>query len=721
MRQRKNTMYRKLFIFIIVLFIHCAAVSAAAVGTWKVYRSYSPIEEIAPAGNLVFVKANGNLYSYNTSDKALTTYAKEDGLWGSAINHIKWVPTTKKLIIVYDDYTIELLSANGDVETIVALREKRMTTDKTVYSIYIDKQYAYLCTAFGLMKIDTRECLVEDTYSIGIAAIQMTISNGKIYIASDAGPLYEAPTDANLIDKNTWTESEANWDEIKTVLENDRNDYGQIVYDSHCKCYWGSNAEGRLTQYDKTDDGYTAIGDGVIPDGPKYPEHMVVRMYNGKLHTLRGFYNMDGLGKGWEGVVQTFDGQDWSIFDNSMAEENEYNHNDYNCMAQDPLNKNHIMVGGATALFGYTDGKMTERYTGKHTKTAEGTNAMVWSETAAITGLAYDKKGNLWVMNMQNPAPLVCYTKDKEWKTFSPPTLKAKGKAILYVSPFFDSRGLMWFCYNHYLGNFFGFYNPETDETSLIDNFTNQDGKNINPANTWDSRVVTEDMEGNVWLGTNHYTIYVTPDDIKYMLSHSNDLTSLRVTQHKVPRNDGTGLADYLLDGISVRDIKVDAANRKWIATDANGVYLISSDNNTELEHFTTDNSLLPSNKVCSICIDDKNGRVYFGTLNGLCSYETGMTEDYGTLDKANIYAYPNPVRPEYTGDITIKGLIENAQIKITTSSGYVVHEGVSNGNIYKWNGCDQQGERVTSGVYMVLVTTPTGEEGCVTKIAMVK
>ena len=237
---------------------------------------------------------------------------------------------------------------------------------------------------------------------------------------------------------------------------------------------------------------------------------------------------------------------------------------------------------------------------------------------------------------------------------------------------------------------------------------------------THNSKVVCEDMKGNVWLGASKYTVYVASDDIKTMMTTTNT-NAVNVTQYKVARNDGTGLADYLLNGIGIRDIKVDAANRKWVASEGNGVYLISNDNNTELEHFTTDNSPLTSDDVYSICIDDKNGKVYFGTLNGLCCYTTGMTENYGSLSASTAYAYPNPVSPEYTGPITIKGVAENTQLRITTSSGYVVHQGISNGPTYQWDGCDQNGDRVASGIYMVLMTNATGEDGCITKIAIVK
>jgi ligand-binding sensor domain-containing protein len=192
-------------------------------------------------------------------------------------------------------------------------------------------------------------------------------------------------------------------------------------------------------------------------------------------------------------------------------------------------------------------------------------------------------------------------------------------------------------------------------------------------------------------------------------------------TQPKINRNDDTDLADYLLGEVYCYVIAIDKAQRKWIGTKDAGVFLISNDNATEIAHFTTENSPLLSNEIYDIVIDESTGIVYIATVNGLCSYQTDITSNYGTLDEDNVYSYPNPVSPDYTGPITIRGLYNQCQIKITTSSGYIVHKGVVSGGSYQWDGCDQNGDRVASGVYMVLVETPEGSKGCVTKIAMLK
>ena len=89
-------------------------------------------------------------------------------------------------------------------------------------------------------------------------------------------------------------------------------------------------------------------------------------------------------------------------------------------------------------------------------------------------------------------------------------------------------------------------------------------------------------------------------------------------------------------------------------------------------------------------------------------------------MNKDVTYAYPNPVRPDYTGPITIVGLTYNADVKIVTANGTLVAQGRSNGGTFEWDGCDTRGRRVASGVYMVQTATADGSKGTVCKIAVV-
>ena len=140
----------------------------------------------------------------------------------------------------------------------------------------------------------------------------------------------------------------------------------------------------------------------------------------------------------------------------------------------------------------------------------------------------------------------------------------------------------------------------------------------------------------------------------------------------------------------------------------------------TEVHHFTTENSQLLSDIVGAIVINEETGEVFFGTDNGLCSYMSGISGNITEMTEDNVYAYPNPVTPDYTGLITITGLTNDADVKILSSSGTLVAEGRSNGRVFTWNGRDLNNERVASGIYMVATVTSSGDKGVVCKIAII-
>jgi hypothetical protein len=145
----------------------------------------------------------------------------------------------------------------------------------------------------------------------------------------------------------------------------------------------------------------------------------------------------------------------------------------------------------------------------------------------------------------------------------------------------------------------------------------------------------------------------------------------------------------------------------------------VVSANGMETYHtFTKDNSILPSNNVLSLAIDPTTGKVFIGTENGLVAYMGEATE--GAKDYSSVYAYPNPVRPEYDGPVTVSGLKENSTVKITDVKGNLINQGESLGGQYIWNGKNMQRNRVETGTYLVFGSSEDGLEGVVAKIMVV-
>jgi len=250
------------------------------------------------------------------------------------------------------------------------------------------------------------------------------------------------------------------------------------------------------------------------------------------------------------------------------------------------------------------------------------------------------------------------------------------------------------------------------DKVVSCNNNTDQDGNSHNP---YQSRYLAEDADGALWIATNA-GVYVVDDPRQCFTS------DFRIRRPKVPRNDGTNYADYLLDTEVVNYIAVDPANRKWIATENSGLYLVNADGTEIIEHFTTDNSPLPSNTIYSVECDPHGNTVYVGTTSGLMSFLSNATPP--AADFSNILAYPNPVRPEYTGYVTITGLKDNSLVKIADSLGNVFYQTRSEGGMAQWDACDASGRRVKSGVYYVFVSATEGasesNSGAVSKIMVI-
>ena len=255
--------------------------------------------------------------------------------------------------------------------------------------------------------------------------------------------------------------------------------------------------------------------------------------------------------------------------------------------------------------------------------------------------------------------------------------------------------------------------NGEIQSTKPLsfDSFSDQDGEIVSWTNI---KCLTEDLNGNVWMGSTEGICVFNP-----ALAFKEGST-FYVTRPKIPRNDGTGYADRLMDGIQVNCVAVDGANRKWIGTNTSGLFLVSPNGDQIIRKFNTTNSPLASNTINQVCCNPNSNSVYVTTPAGLYEYFSDSSPAESTYD--NIYAYPNPVRPDYLGDVTIVGLMENSLVKIADASGNVIRQLKSTGGMTTWDCCDQYGNAVKSGVYFVLCSRANGSgEAVVSKIAVIR
>jgi hypothetical protein len=182
--------------------------------------------------------------------------------------------------------------------------------------------------------------------------------------------------------------------------------------------------------------------------------------------------------------------------------------------------------------------------------------------------------------------------------------------------------------------------------------------------------------------------------------------------------NQNDTLFHPLLEKEIITAIAVDGANRKWFGTKSSGVFLTSADGETELEHFTTENSPLLNNEITDIAVNQKSGEVFIGTISGLISYMGEATE--ANDEFSDVYVYPNPVRETYEGPIVVKGLVNDTDVKITDISGNLVYKTTSLGGQAIWDGKNLNGNRCKTGVYLVFLSDALGEKTKVTKLMFI-
>lgn len=688
--------------YILTLFIYISTVFHAfglAVGTWQVYPSYANLTEISPAGDVCFALASGSLFAYNNTTAETTVFNKTTGLAGIDISHIAWSQQAKRLVVAYGDGNIDLVSASGDITNVPGLYLSETVSDKTVSHIYIDRQFAYMSIGVGVMKLDAKKGVIADTYQLGFAVDHSYVKDGYLYAVSKAQGTWRGLLTDNLLDKNRWQRVGG----YTASTDNRLN-----VRDASTGLWWTRNDAGLLACYTLATDGTrTYKTEGVLPEGPASNHFYRLYMHGGKLYSVAGFWAQEN-NAGYPGEVHVWNGQNWSEFEQPTSQMIGHDYIDLLCMDFDPKKEGHVMVGAKGGVYEFQDGKFIKHYGRQNSVLESGVNS---DNYTIVSTLKYTDNGDLWVLNsmVDNPIWKIEHGSGN-WVNYPHPEMSTPAKYnLVSLLQSRNNKNIMWFANNYYMENRLYAYDFVNDKlVGHGPNFTNEDGTVITPVMVY---ALAEDLDGNVWIASSNGPFYISSADA----IAGNDA----FIQHKVPRNDGTNLADYLLSDVKTRCIAVDGANRKWMGTE-NGVFLISSDCNTLLQHFTTENSPLPSNTVYDICIDNNSNIVYFATERGLCSYASDATQPSEEMTKDNVYAYPNPVTPEYTGKITIVGLSFNADVKIVTSNGALVNQGRSTGGSYQWDVRDLKGKRVASGVYMVQAATETGDKGVVCRIAVV-
>ncbi len=446
--------------------------------------------------------------------------------------------------------------------------------------------------------------------------------------------------------------------------------------------------------------------------------------WNLTLHDNKLYVSNSGPRRGTENeyeksFISILDGDDWSMIDvgevpivNDKHGKSLYSTYD---IVFDPNEENTFYIGTwFQGMYKIKDNQLAGHYTQLNTPFTLG-----W--TMSVPQIAFDEEGNLWTIPMNElsacmlPKSKLLISPDElkpsDWYQFKYPEMKSNKYAKFLIAKHSSTK---WILKGAWDGTVFvfddkGTYNTTADDlTKSFRSFTDQDLKTFTP-NYY--HCIAEDKNGYIWIGTSAGPIVITNPTNAFK-------DNFRCTRIKIARNDGTDNADYLLQNISISDIFVDGANRKWIGTHESGLYVVSADGTEILEHFTAENSKLPSDVVTEVVVDPVTGIAYVGTTGGLAAYRSDAVQ--ASTDYSDVYAYPNPVRPDYEGWISVTGLMDHSLVKITDMAGNIFFQGYSNGGQITWDGRNRDGKRVKTGVYLVFASSSNGSSGVVTKIMVV-
>lgn len=736
-------------------------------GEWRDHLSYTFNYHIADAGNIIYSAAQSGMLSYNKETGEIQKHSKVTGLSDIELSTIAYSKLTNKLILGYLNGNIDIIDLDdGSLSNIADIKRKSISGNKNINSIYIYNEFAYLSCSFGIVVLDINKEEIKDSYLFGeggttILVNDISIINNFLYAATESG-IYFADLDSpNLVDYNYW--SRINFIPQSTsaysIVEYHENKlyavYHETIADKDIIINIENNAYQEWNgQYDEivnnitSSNGYFSISGnnrGLVysPGGNLYLDFtsyainhifvdsesnvFVAGMVSGftiqQNNTKTKFLSVNGPrfrevskveAKGdhiWvssggpeniykHGAAYSFIENKWSSYTANDIPTTKAFGNTYK-FAIDPKDYNHVFA--AAFMYGiieFRDGEVVD--------VIEKDDLEIFSDIEDIidlrtVGIQYDNRGNLYILLGLVTSPLVILDNEGNWKRPQISNAVLNNKKVNYSDLLVTSAGQIWISTKGHgivvleedgSGNFY------SNSFQIV----NQDKKTISKA-----YCLNEDNEGDIWVGTNSGPIiYHSPS---YIISESD----VRGHQIKIPRNDGTGSGDYLLSGELILDIKTDGGNRKWFATASSGVFLISENGKTTIHNFRDNNSPLFSNSVSGIGINEKDGEVFFATSLGLLSYKGSATK--GFSEYTDVYVYPNPVRPDYNGIITITGLVENSVVKITDISGNIVYETSSLGGQAIWDGKNFKGNRVASGVYLVFLATEDGEKSHMTKL----
>ncbi len=749
-------MNRICLIFFFLLLGHVSEAQLVPVGQWQTYFSYGSASSIEKVKDKLFA-AKSNLYSYSLTDNEYTLYSKVNGLSDVNIELIRYDAASDNLLIIYENGNIDLMQGNNFVN-LPDIENLNITGSKQINSVYFKNKLMYLCTDFAIVVLNPQKREVKESYVLQATSELLNIKalttfNGDFYAATSKGIYKASETSAALQNFASWTSiSSASVDYIFTQtntlfcathdtvftitgntlspvyipvspIRNIRqgvNDMYVCERDENRRAIMLLNADGlvidsvlNVNPNDVVETAPNEIWDadeweGLVklanrkdkslfnPNGVFSNSAFKLSVFNDDVYVSAGAalawvasYNSAGISKYTNGT--------WNWYNRYVGTPGMDTVLDIMDVAVDKRN-NYIYAAsyGGGLLEIHPDNTTVVYKDNGYIQAQIGNNGAY-----LIAGLTFDDEHNLWMSNYAAPDQMVVKKADGSWQKFSfPYTVAEKSAAQIVI----DNSNQKWMVAPRGIGLFVlndnhTIDNKNDDQIRLL---TSGAGNGNLPNN--EVFTLAKDKNGKIWVGTaDGIGIINCPESI---MSTSGCEAELKIVKYDLN-------AGLLFQRESIVAIAVDGANNKWIGT-GNGVWLISDDAEKIIHHFTKENSPLPSNTIQSIVIQPNSGEVFFATTAGLVSYRSEATE--GNEDNAKLMVFPNPVPAQYAGLVTVSGLVENADVRITDEAGQLVYRTQAQGGQATWNGKNYLGKRPRTGVYFVFVTNADGSQSKVGK-----
>ena len=741
---------------------------------WTGYFSYASLKSISQGNDKIYAAAENSIFIYDLSTQETETISTINGLSGKEITTAYYSENYGLYVVGYKNGLIEIvIDGDENILKVVDIREKLTIPpdSKQINHFYEYNDKLYISTGYGISVYNMGALEFGDTYYIGdlggqIAVTQTTVFGDLIYASTSNNGIKSAlVNDENIIDYQEWTTSSlGGYKGIQTlgtelyVLNNTNilfkqdSDLGFIEIDSFSSSVIDFGVQSNIltitteNTVQAFEEGYNLLAEvnnlmgydytlqsgfyfnnifylgtstlgmlvvpespqeafQVLPAGPLYNQPFSIDASPGQLWVSYGdvdltFNPFPLTRKG----ISNFKNEAWkNIKYDSLI--NQLGVNDVNDLVYVKINPENPFV---SYMSSYQKGLL--KLNGQepsilYNETNSPMDIALENEDEGIRvyGADFDREQNLWFVQSKIDNGLLKLTPDGQFQTIDISNI-IDAESELALSKVAVSRtGYVFFgaVENGLIG-----YNPTTNQFNKI-------GEGLGSGNlpTTDIKALVFDNQNRLWIGTRK--------GLRVLYSVGSFFESGAETGAQPIIILEDGVPQELLFLQSITDIEVDGSNNKWISTATSGVFYLSSNGQETLFRFTSDNSPLPSDNVLDIAIDDSSGKVYFATNDGLVAFNGTSTAARDDLE--NVYAFPNPVRPNFTGNVTIKGLTAKANVKITDITGNLVFETTSEGGSVQWDTTAFGKYKVASGVYLILITSDDNLQTKVAKIMIIR